>query len=429
MKEHISVCSVSQSFYPYIGGLARYVDALGRKFVSYGHEFRVVHFKTSETPVIDFSNGLEITRVNIPKLGEETLSKYMQFKELILQLTHGEIPSEVVGYEEYEEVNRKMAKDIADSYSYKNFDILHVHDFQTLLLGKILKTEYNLKIPMIFTWHVPFIAQIPEFWRKFFIENMKYYDRIIFSIPQYTEDAIICGLERERIVTLPPFLDISGYPPKESNKARTKYNISTDDFLIACVSRMDPRKGQELLIEAMDQIVNKNGRKNVKCLFVGNGSFSKKMLNNSRQSRVDMLKEMVDSRALTRHIFFTGRVDDTDLYSIYHDCDVAIQPSIHEGFGLTITEAMILGKPVIGSNVGGIPIQIEEGYNGYLFEKGNYQELAQKILLLMDHSAQRTKLGLNGIETVKSKFSSEVGYQKYLKIYQDVLTKLQPDHP
>jgi glycosyltransferase involved in cell wall biosynthesis len=192
---------------------------------------------------------------------------------------------------------------------------------------------------------------------------------------------------------------------------------------------MDPRKGQELLIEAMDQIVNKNGRKNVKCLFVGNGSFSKKMLNNSRQSRVDMLKEMVDSRALTEHIFFTGRVDDTDLYSIYHDCDVAFQPSIHEGFGLTITEAMILGKPVIGSNVGGIPIQIEEGYNGYLFEKGNYQELAQKILLLMDDSAQRTKLGLNGIETVKSKFSSEVGYQKYLKIYQDVLTKLQPDHP
>jgi glycosyltransferase involved in cell wall biosynthesis len=421
MEEHISICSVSQSFYPYIGGLARYVDALGRKFVTNGHQFKVVHFKTSETPVIDFSHGLEITRVNIPKLGEETLSKYMEFKELILQVTHGEVPKEVVGYEEYLEVNSKMAKDIADAYSYKSFDVLHVHDFQTLLLGRLLREEYKLNIPMVFTWHVPFIAEIPEFWKNFFVSNMKYYDKVVFSIPEYTEAAIKCGLEPERIVTMPPFIDVNGYPPKQPNKARTKYSISPDDFLIACVSRMDPRKGQEVLIEALDEIINKHKRSSVKCLFVGNGSFSKKMSGDLRQNRVDMLKEMVESKGLSQNVFFTGRVDDSDLYSIYHDCDVAIQPSLHEGFGLTITEAMVLGKAVIGSRIGGIPIQIEDGVNGYLFEKGNSTELASKIMHLMDNRPLLDQMGQKGIETVKNKFSSEVGYSNYLKIYKDAL--------
>jgi glycosyltransferase involved in cell wall biosynthesis len=130
---------------------------------------------------------------------------------------------------------------------------------------------------------------------------------------------------------------------------------------------------------------------------------------------------MVESKGLSQNVFFTGRVDDSDLYSIYHDCDVAIQPSLHEGFGLTITEAMVLGKAVIGSRIGGIPIQIEDGVNGYLFEKGNSTELASKIMHLMDNRPLLDQMGQKGIETVKNKFSSEVGYSNYLKIYKDAL--------
>ncbi|MBI5222910.1 glycosyltransferase family 4 protein [Candidatus Micrarchaeota archaeon] len=424
--EHLSIFSVSQSFLPYIGGLARYVDALGKQFVKRGHQFQVAHFKTPQTDVIDFSGGIEIIRINVPKLGDETLSKYMQFKELVLKITHAEKTDDTSGYEEYLEVNAKIAADVADAYKYKPFDILNVHDFQTLPIGGMLKDAYGINVPMVFTWHVPFIAEIPQFWKDFFIKNMDRYDRVIFSIPEYSEAAIKCGLRADKICTLPPFLDTEGYLPQEPNKERAKYSIAQNDFLVACVSRMDPRKGQEILIDALDIIINKEKRTTVKCLFVGNGSFSKELLKKERSARVQILMDTVEAKGLQNNIFFTGKVEDSELYSVYQDCDVAVQPSLHEGFGLTVTEAMVFGKPVIGSNVGGIPIQIEDGVNGYLFEKGNVRELAQKLMNAMDEPQRRKEMGEKGKETVKNKFSSEMGYEQYIRIYREILQKRNP---
>ena len=168
MKDHYSICCVSQSFLPYIGGLARYVESLGKQFLKHGHEFKVMHFKTVNVDPIEFSDGIEIIRINVTNLGEETILKYMQFKEAILNITHNEAVGEIQGYNEYLEVNEKLAEDIMDSYNYKPFDILHVHDFQTLPLAEILKNKFGLKIPMIFTWHIPFVNQLPEFWRHFY---------------------------------------------------------------------------------------------------------------------------------------------------------------------------------------------------------------------------------------------------------------------
>ncbi|MBI2079255.1 hypothetical protein HYT84_00700, partial [Candidatus Micrarchaeota archaeon] len=90
MKEYLSICCISQSFLPYIGGLARYVESLGKQFLKHGHEFKVMHFKTANIDPIDFSEGIEVIRVNVLNLGEETLIKYMEFKETILNITHNQ---------------------------------------------------------------------------------------------------------------------------------------------------------------------------------------------------------------------------------------------------------------------------------------------------------------------------------------------------
>lgn len=140
----ISVCCVSQSFSPYIGGLARYVEALGKQFLRHDHDFRVIHFKTPNIQTIDFSSGIEMIRANVPKVGNKTLEKYLAFKEQILKVTHEEVGPDYGahdGYEEYLEVNEKLAQDVADAYNYKPFDLLHVHDFQTLPLARILRQK------------------------------------------------------------------------------------------------------------------------------------------------------------------------------------------------------------------------------------------------------------------------------------------------
>ena len=421
MKNHYSICCVSQSFLPYIGGLARYVESLGKQFLKHGHEFKVMHFKTANIDPIDFSEGIEIIRVNVTNLGEDTLIKYMQFKELILNITHNEVVGEIQGYKEYLEVNEKLAEDIMDSYNYKPFDILHVHDFQTLPLAGILKNKFGLKIPMIFTWHIPFVNQLPEFWKLFFIENMGNYDKVIFSIAEYTNAALSCGLNPKLVETVHPTVDLAKYVPKEQYDAREKYNISKDDFLVLCVSRIDPRKGQEILIAAMEKIISIHNRKDVKCIFVGNGSFSRELLGKERSGRAQKLLNLVEEKGLQNNVLFTGKVDDELLYHIYGASDVVVQPSLHEGFGLTVCEAMVFGKPIIGSNVGGIPLQIKDGINGYLFEKADYNQLAEKILLLAQNSELRKKMGTEGTKIVREKFDSDIGYAEYLRIYKEII--------
>lgn len=237
----------------------------------------------------------------------------------------------------------------------------------------------------------------------------------------YTHAAINNGLKPELTATIHPTIDLTKYVPKEQYNVRDLYHLSKDDFLVVCVSRIDPRKGQEILIAAMDTLVNTHNQKHIKCIFVGNGSFSRELLGKERSKRIQQLLDLVEEKGLQNNIIFTGRVDDELLYHIYGAADVVVQPSLHEGFGLTVCEAMAFGKPVIGSNVGGIPLQIILGVNGYLFEKSDYEQLAEKIHLLVQNPELRKKMGDEGKKIVHEKFSSEIGYAQYLQIYKEVV--------
>ena len=81
---------------------------------------------------------------------------------------------------------------------------------------------------------------------------------------------------------------------------------------------------------------------------------------------------------------------------------VVLQKSIREGFGLTVTEAMWKGTPVIGGNVGGIRHQIEDGVNGFLVD--SVEQAADRIRLLIADATLRTRLGRQARETVRKRF-------------------------
>ncbi len=420
----LSICAVSQSFYPYLGGLTRYVNALGRQFVKNGSEFRVVHFKTPSIGQIDYSEGLELLRVNVNKLGSDVLSDYMRFKEIIIEATHGAQNANELfknkkdyGFDNYLEVNRKVCEHIMEIYEYKEFDILHIHDFQLLPLRSMLK---DMDIPVLFTWHIPFTMDIPFGWRKFIVKYMNSYDRVVLSTDEYVRSAVKSGLDKNKAVKINPFIDLSECRYDGENDARKRYGIG-NNTMILCVSRMDPRKGQEFLIRAMKKIVQTHG--DIKCVFVGNGSFSQELLKKERGGFRDKLEALAKELGIEKNIIFTGHVTDNDLYKFYDASDIVVQPSLHEGFGLTITEAMSFGKPVVGSNVGGIPEQIVDGKNGFLFAKGNSDELAAKLEIIISDSSIRRVFGENGRKIAAEKFSVEKGYEEHVKLYVDVLKK------
>ena len=97
-------------------------------------------------------------------------------------------------------------------------------------------------------------------------------------------------------------------------------------------------------------------------------------------------------------------------------CYCLAVPSVSEGLPRVIMEAMALGKPVIASNVGGIPDLIEDGQNGFLFEVGNVNKLAEKLRILLQDKNLAIEMGRRGQELVRANFSNEKYISNYLKM-------------
>jgi trehalose synthase len=98
---------------------------------------------------------------------------------------------------------------------------------------------------------------------------------------------------------------------------------------------------------------------------------------------------------------------------------VMLQMSTREGFGLSVTEALWKGIPVVGRSVGGIPLQIINGTNGFLVN--SVTEAAEKTLYLLNHKEEANQIGNNGKEHVKKNFLIVDDLKGYLTMFADLL--------
>ncbi len=114
-----------------------------------------------------------------------------------------------------------------------------------------------------------------------------------------------------------------------------------------------------------------------------------------------------------------GRLPLREVRSRMTNCYCLVVPSITEGLPRVILEAMALGKPVVASRVGGIPDLVKDGQNGFLFEVGDVEQLAQKLRILLNNKEMAMEMGKRGRELIQSQFSNE----KYLSNYLDMINR------
>jgi glycosyltransferase involved in cell wall biosynthesis len=125
----------------------------------------------------------------------------------------------------------------------------------------------------------------------------------------------------------------------------------------------------------------------------------------------EQLKAIVKEEKLEERVKFIGFTDNP--YPIMKQADIVLVCSRSEAFGLVTAEGMLLKRPVIGTNRGGTPELVKDGFNGLLYEPGDYKQLAAKIEYLMDHPDDAKRLAENGYEFArktftKSKFGGKV---------------------
>ncbi len=180
-------------------------------------------------------------------------------------------------------------------------------------------------------------------------------------------------------------------------------NKGQDEFIIICVARLDPRKGINLLIDSFKNICKNI---NTRLVIVGDGVQEKE------------LKSQVNSLSLDEKVQFLG--NRNDVFNLLKEADLFILPSLEEGFGNSIIEAMASGVCVIASNVGGIPEIIEHGVNGFMFNKGDTLDLEIIIKKVLNDDQLRTKIIKNAYESI-NKFSSKEMIKNHQDIYNNLM--------
>ena len=157
-------------------------------------------------------------------------------------------------------------------------------------------------------------------------------------------------------------------------KIKVRSQIRSDIFRIIQVGRFSfPIKGQDLLLLAASELLNRRNIKNFEIHFVGYGPDEHKMV------------EMIKRYNLERHVFIDGHKSRQNILETLCDYDLFVQSSRYEGFGLTLAEAMAAKLPVISSDVEG-PLEIlNYGECGVLFHSGNIEDLADKLNMILNN--------------------------------------------
>ncbi|MFY9413268.1 MAG: glycosyltransferase [Tepidanaerobacteraceae bacterium] len=293
-------------------------------------------------------------------------------------------------------------KRIRQIISREKVDIVHTH---ASLAGRIAGKLSGCKVVM--TRHGmgrgengPAKRLITRIISKFFT------DRIISISRAVKIDLIDSGVPADMISTIYNGIDLSKFADIKGT-LREKLGLSPEIPVVGIVARLVPEKGYEYAINAFYHVLKVFP--SARLVIVGDGPLE------------ESLKEMCARLGITDNVAFMGYRPDVE--SLEADFDVFVLPSISEGLGLALLEAMALGKPAVATETGGIPEVIKHEANGMLVPPGNDKYLAEAIIKVLSDKELAKSLGLAAQKTVFERFSSRTMIEKVEKLYMEILRR------
>lgn len=293
-----------------------------------------------------------------------------------------------------------------------SYDIIHVHQLFTTFNLLSCFTGKLRNTPTVLTdhgggWKV--LAALPHICAKFpdafaAVSNFSLQWLIRFAIGK--KSTIVYG-----------GVNVDFFHPKY-NVDKLRQDFDLDGFhVVLCVGRLLSHKGIDVLIRAFRFLPS-----NTKLLVVGPIQ---------DYGYYDYLRILVDKNCPER-VIFTGEVHPKKLPEFYNVCDMFVQPSVYRDYrgdyhrfpellGLTKLEAMACRKPVIVSDVGGLPELIANGKNGYVVKAGDEKELAERINDILINEKNGRKMGREGLALVRKHYTWDSIAERVLDSYNSLI--------
>ncbi|MBI2118496.1 MAG: glycosyltransferase [Elusimicrobia bacterium] len=287
-------------------------------------------------------------------------------------------------------------------------DILFIHDPQPAALV-LERNKYKNR--WIWRCHIDLSEKDETLW-NFLKPMIQQYDASVFSAPSFTQGLL------HRQMLIPPSIDPLSdknkeLPQRTIDEVLSRFKIDAERPIVTQISRFDYFKDPVGVIEAYKLV-----KQYVNCQLVLAGGSA-----DDDPEGVKVLTEVRQKAGEDTdiHILCLPPTSHIEINALQRASTVVLQKSLKEGFGLTVSEALWKGKPVIASAVGGIPLQITHKYSGILTH--SIEGTAYWLKQLLQNPEYAKKLGDNGREQVRNNFLLTRHLREYMLLF------LSLDHP
>ena len=241
-------------------------------------------------------------------------------------------------------------------------------------------------------WHVHEIITRPAFFRYAMPRIVNYFSDQCIAISAAVKDGLLAGgVASSKIRVI--YNGIKGFV--QENGIHENCIVKTGKVTVGMVGRINSWKGQDIFVKAAKDVIAAGF--DVDFLIVGD-------VFRGQMYYLYNLKSLIKEFSLTERVRILPFVDDVE--SVYDAMDIVVVPSIQpEPFGLVATEAMAMGKPVIASNMGGLPEIVLANETGILVNPGDVKALKEAMIKLIDNKAMRESMGQFGLKRQKKFFT------------------------
>ena len=389
------------------GGMNVYVDQTARRLAARGVEVEIFTRATSsdQPPVAELAPGVLVRHIVAGP-----------FEGLDKQELPGQLCSFAAG------VMRAEARSEPGHY-----DVVHSHYWLSGQVGYLAKDRWG--VPLVHSAHT--LAKVknaamadddePEPRGRLIGEEqvVAEADRLIANtVTEARELVELYGADPVRIDVVPPGVDTDVFSPGDQAAARAASGIGQDDAVIVFAGRIQPLKGPEVLVKAVQDLVQADPNRRWRIVVVGGESGT------GRRSG-HRLDELVARLGVGEWVDFRPPVPATELAQLYRAADVVAVPSYNESFGLVALEAQAAGTPVVAAAVGGLTVAVADGDSGVLVDGHDPQVWARSLAEVVLDPPLRARMAA-AAPVHAARFSWEVTVDGLLESYERALRGPDP---
>lgn len=306
-------------------------------------------------------------------------------------------------------MKKKIYADQNESFSvftHIDHDAVIVHDPQPLPLISL----YGKECPWLWRIHIDLSQPWEPLW-DYLKRYILRYDALIVSQDSYKKDDI----DIPQHIMMPSIDPLSqknvNISERVVNRYLSKNGIDRDKPIISQISRFDKWKDPNGVLRCFKRV-----RKEIDCRLVFVGSFA-----SDDPEGEKVLQSLRNASEDNDDVTIIVNASDILVNSVQRASSVIMQKSIREGFAITVSEALWKGVPVVATNVGGLPLQVIDGVDGYLVNNGDNKTISNRLIKLLKDDKLRMEMGKAGRDHVKRNFLVTrhlLDWIRILKIHQ-----------